>query len=176
MSLVDTSGAPSTPALARLFDIEIDRGRFLYHYDEPAFVYEDLLAGRYVLTTSLDRRHASTAQVVLAYRSLLDIERRFRILKDFLHLRPVRHWTEPRVRAHVAVCVYATVIEALMAQALRAADVRDPDLDRQPLTPARALRELGRIRSVTPHRRSPHHRRRHPTRATPTPPPRRPRR
>ena len=135
--------------VARLFDVEIAKGRFLYHYDEAAFVYEDLLAGRYVLTTSLRPDQASAAQVVMAYRSLLEIERRFRVLKDFLHLRPVRHWTERRVRAHVAVCVYATVIEVLVARALRAADVRDPDLPEQFLSPERALRELGRIRAVT---------------------------
>ena len=135
--------------VARLFDVEIARGWFLYHYDEAAFVYEDLLAGRYVLVTSLGADQASAARVVMAYRSLLEIERRFRVLKDFLHLRPVRHWTERRVRAHVAVCVYATVIEALMARDLRAADVRDPDLPGQFLSPERALRELGRIRAVT---------------------------
>jgi hypothetical protein len=135
--------------VARLFDVEIGPGRFLYHYDEAAFVYEDLLAGRYVLVTSLTPAQASTAQVVLAYRSLAEIERRFRILKDFLHLRPVRHFTERRVRAHVAVCVYATIIEALIAAALRAADVRDPDLPDQTLSAQRALRELARIRAVT---------------------------
>jgi transposase len=135
--------------VARLFEVEIGQGRFVYHYDEAAFVYEDLLAGRYVLATSLAPERASAAQVVMAYRSLLEIERRFRVLKDFLHLRPVRHWTERRVRAHVAVCVYATVIEALMAEALREADLRDPDQPRQFLSPERALRELGRIRAVT---------------------------
>ncbi len=47
---------------------------------------EDLLAGRYVLATSLGADQASAAQVVMAYRSQLEIERRFRVLKDFLHL------------------------------------------------------------------------------------------
>jgi transposase len=135
--------------VARLFDVDIDRGRFLYHYDEGAFAYEELLAGRYVLVTSLTPAQASTAHVVLAYRSLADIERRFRVLKDFLHLRPVRHWTERRVRGHIAVCVYAAVIEALITTALRAHDVHDPDLTDQHLSCTRALRELGRVRAVT---------------------------
>jgi hypothetical protein len=39
---------------------------------------------------------ASTAGVVTAYRQLQNIEHRFRVLTDFLHLRPVRHWTEQR--------------------------------------------------------------------------------
>ncbi len=134
--------------VGRLFDIEIDTGRFLYHYNEDAFAYEELLAGRYVLTTSLAVSAASTAQVVSAYRQLANVESRFRVFKDFLHLRPVRHWTEQRVRGHIAICVYAAVIETLISHTLAAADIPDPDLDNQHLTAARALRELDRIRTV----------------------------
>jgi hypothetical protein len=65
------------------------------------------------------------------------------------HLRPVFHWSEARVRGHIAICVMAAVIETLMAADLRSADVRDPDLADQHLSPARALRELGRVRAVT---------------------------
>ncbi len=101
-----------------------------------------------MLTTSLSTTQAGTTQVVAAYRQLAGVEARFRTLKDFLHLRPVRHWTEQRVRGHVAVCVYAAVIETLIGCALAKADVRDPDLDHQHLSAARALRELNRIRRV----------------------------
>lgn len=135
--------------VARLFELEIDRGRFLYHYNETAFDYEELLAGRYVLVTSLEPAQTSTAQVVRAYRQLQNVEARFRVLKDFLHLRPVRHFTERRVRGHIAACVYAAVIEALIARALADADVRDPELADQHLTAPRALRELDRLRAVT---------------------------
>jgi transposase len=134
--------------VARLFDVEIRHGHFLYHYDDAAVAYEQRLAGRYVLTTSLTTGQASAAQIVAAYRQLLDVEERFRVLKDFLHLRPVRHWTEQRVKGHVAVCVYAAVIETLMNKALVAADVRDPDIDTQHLTARRAFRELNRIHRV----------------------------
>ena len=101
-----------------------------------------------MLTTSLAPAQASTAQVVAAYRQLANTEARFRVLKDFLHLRPVRHWTERRVRGHIAVCVYAAVIETLINHALATADVRDPDNGHQHLSAARALRELNRIRRV----------------------------
>ena len=134
--------------VGRLFDVKIGPGRFIYHYNEDALAYEELLAGRYVLTTSLTPAQASTAQVVAAYRQLANTEARFRVLKDFLHLRPVRHWTERRVRGHVAICVYAAVIETLINHALATADVRDPDNGHQHLSAARALRELNRIRRV----------------------------
>ena len=130
----------------RLFDTEIGAGRFLYHYNEDAHAYEELLAGRWVLATSLTPNQANTAQVVDYYRQLQAVEARFRVVGDFLRLRPVRHWTEQRVRGHVAVCVYATLIETLINHALVAADVRDSDLPNQHLTTARALRDLNRIR------------------------------
>ena len=135
--------------VGHLFDVEIAEGRFLYHYREAAFDYQELLAGRYVLVTSLTAEQATTAHVVIAYRQLQSVEHRFRVLKDFLHLRPVRHWTERRVRGHIAVCVYAAVIEAHIDRTLTSADLRDPDLDDQHLTCARALRHLHRIRDVT---------------------------
>ena len=138
----------ASAGVGRLFDVEIGPGRFIYHYNEQALAYEELLAGRYVLTTSLTPTQASTAQVVAAYRQLANTEARFRVLKDFLHLRPIRHWTEQRVRGHVAVCVYAAVIETLINHALATADVRDPDNGHQHLSAARALRELNRIRRV----------------------------
>ncbi|MCY4649255.1 MAG: IS1634 family transposase [bacterium] len=134
--------------VGRLFDLEIGPGRFLYHYNEEAQAYEKLLAGRYVLTTSLTSAQADTAEVVACYRQLQTVENKFRVLKDFLRLRPVRHWTEKRVRGHVAVCVYAALMETLITQALTAADIRDPDLEHQHLTAARALQQLHRVRRV----------------------------
>jgi transposase len=75
--------------------------------------------------------------------------RRFRVLKSSLGLRPVFHWTESRVRGHIAVCVLAAVIEQLIGNRLRDADLRDPDLDEQHLSAERAIQELDRIRQVT---------------------------
>jgi len=135
--------------VAHLFDVEIAEGRFLYHYNDDAFTYQELLAGRYVLATSLTAEQATTADIVGAYRQLQHVEHRFRVLKDFIHLRPVRHWTERRIHGHIAICVYAAVIEALITAALAAADIRDPDLPNQHLSAARALRELARIRTIT---------------------------
>ena len=137
--------------VSRLFDLDIGEGRFVYHYDEAAHAYEKLLAGRYVLTTSLTADQATAERVVAAYRQLAAVESRFRTLKDFLRLRPIRHWTEQRVRGHIAVCVYAAVAETLITRDLQAAGIADPDLGGQHLTAARALRELDRIREVRLH-------------------------
>ena len=135
--------------VSRCFSTKIAHGVFTWDYDEKAMDYEEnLLAGRYVITTSLDQKTASTAQVVAHYKALQSVERRFRVLKDFLALRPVFHYTEKRVRGHVAICVLAAVIEAVMALDLAGAKITDPDLDGQQLSARRALRELERIRMI----------------------------
>jgi len=135
--------------VGRCFLTRIAHGVFTWDYDNEAMDYEEnLLAGRYVITTSLDKRAASTAQVVAHYKSLASVEARFRVLKDFLALRPVFHYTEKRVRGHVAICVLAAVIESVMGLDLSAAKIADPDLEGQVLSPRRALRELERVRMI----------------------------
>ena len=133
--------------VARCFTTTITAGQFVWAHDQVGLDYEQrLLEGRYVVTTSLTTAQASTAEVVGHYQSLASVERRFRVLKDFLGLRPVFHWTETRVKGHIAVCVLAAVIEAVIANRLAAAGVRDPDLPDQTISARRALAELNRIR------------------------------
>lgn len=133
--------------LRRCFSTQITAGVFVWRHDKTAVDYEErLLAGRYVLTTSLTPAQAATAEIVAHYQSLANVEHRFRVLKDFLGLRPVYHWTEDRVRGHIAICVLAAVIEAVITNELTTADIRDPDLPDQIITARRALAELNRIR------------------------------
>jgi Transposase DDE domain len=135
--------------VGRCFTTTIGPKRFSWDDDQAALRYEtDLLAGRYVLATSLDNTTAGTADVVRHDQALQGVERRFRVLKDFLALRPVFHFTEARVRGHIALCVLASVFEAVMANDLTTAGVMDPELEDQPMTPRRALRTLARIRAV----------------------------
>jgi hypothetical protein len=145
-------GAAAERILARspvrnCFVTTIGPGTFTWRHDKTALDYEQrLLAGRYVLTTSLTVTQASTGEIVAHYQSLANVEHRFRVMKDFLGLRPVYHWTEDRVRGHIAIFVLAAVIEAVITNELTRAGIRDPDLPEQPITARRALAELNRIR------------------------------
>ena len=81
--------------VARCFSVTIRLGMFSWTFDQKALAYEEhLLAGRYVITTSLNRHEASVTDVVRHYRMLQNVERRFRVMKDFLGLRPVHHRLE----------------------------------------------------------------------------------
>jgi hypothetical protein len=59
-----------------------------------------------------------TEDIVLRYKELAEIERGWRSLKSTLLLRPVYHWTEKRIRAHVFICVLALQLERWMRRKL----------------------------------------------------------
>ena len=137
----------SSSPVGRCFVTTIRKGFFSWDFDDKARRYdEELLCGRFVITTSLTTSEASAAQVLRYYKSLQNVERRFRVMKDFLSLRPMFHWTEARVCGHVALCVLAATIEAVMTQDLVKAKVMDPDLPFQSMTPRRALALLKEVR------------------------------
>src|SRR5205823_8818619 len=80
---------------------------------------EATLDGIYVVHTNLPAAHCDAAATVRAYKSLSGVEHAFRSLKTVdLELRPVFHWTAPRVRAHVLLCMLAYYLEWHMRQSL----------------------------------------------------------
>lgn len=56
--------------------------------------------------------------MIRRYKELAEIERGWRALKRTLLLRPVYHWSEERIRAHVFVCVLALQVERWMRRKL----------------------------------------------------------
>jgi transposase len=52
--------------------------------------------------------------IVRHYKELAEIERAWRSLKSTLRVRPVYHWTERRIRAHIFLCVMALQLERWM--------------------------------------------------------------
>jgi hypothetical protein len=70
------------------------------------------LDGFYAVRTALPESALNEAGTVAAYKSLAQVERAFRSLKTLdLHIRPLYHWLEPRVRAHVFLCMLAYYLE-----------------------------------------------------------------
>ena len=72
---------------------------------------EAALDGIYVLRTSVPADHLDAPAVVAAYKNLAHVERDFRTIKvDDLHLRPVYHRLDGRVRAHVLIAMLAAYL------------------------------------------------------------------
>jgi Transposase DDE domain len=94
------------------FQITITEDDLQFARNQQAIAEEAALDGFYVLRTSLPTAAMDAADTVRAYKSLARVERAFRSLKTVdLEVRPVFHWTAPRVRAHVLLCMLAYYVE-----------------------------------------------------------------
>jgi hypothetical protein len=94
------------------FDLTIEDARFAYVRKSREIAEEAALDGLYAVRTSLPEETIADAATVKAYKSLAQVERAFRCLKTVdLHVRPIYHWLEDRVRAHVFLCMLAYYVE-----------------------------------------------------------------
>jgi hypothetical protein len=64
---------------------------------------------------------ASAAELDRLYRAKDAVEKDFHVIKSVVQLRPVRHRTEPKVRAHVTLCMLALLLERTLERKLAAA-------------------------------------------------------
>jgi hypothetical protein len=98
--------------VAKHFRITISDDDLGFARDEASIATEAALDGIYVLRTNVPAESLSAAQAVAAYKGLAHVERAFRSIKTVdIELRPVFHWTAPRVRAHVLLCMLAYYLE-----------------------------------------------------------------
>jgi hypothetical protein len=97
--------------MAKHFDLVIADGRFGYQRRQDAIAQEAALDGLYVIRTSVAPEALDARAVVLAYKRLSAVERDFRALKTSeLEVRPIHHWREDRVRAHLFLCLLAAYV------------------------------------------------------------------
>jgi hypothetical protein len=123
--------------MAKHFRLSITDNELAFVRDQAAIAAEAQLDGIYVLRTSLSPAQLDAASTVHAYKSLAHVERAFRSLKSIdLAVRPVFHWTVPRVRAHVFLCLLAYYLEWHMRREL--APVLFDDHDRAAAAAQRA--------------------------------------
>lgn len=116
--------------MAKHFDVEVADGYLSWGRRFEQIEEEARLDGIYVLRTSMPAEHLDAAETVQAYKDLSRVERAFRSLKTVdLEIRPIRHWTAPRVRAHVFLCMLAYHVEWLLREALAPLLFHDTELD-----------------------------------------------
>ncbi len=116
-----------------------DDGRFCWALERAALRQERRRDGMMILKTNA--RHLSDQEVAIGYRTLWRVENAFRHIKDVVQLRPIRHWSDPRVLGHVFICVLAYMLERLLDQRLEQAG--------ESLTAWAALEQLSTITVAT---------------------------
>src|ERR1700760_1744552 len=114
--------------MAKHFHISITDEAFSFVQNPLSIAEEAALDGIYVIRTNLPAAQFDAASTVRAYKSLSGVEHAFRSLKTAdLELRPVFHWTTPRVRAHVLLCMLAYYLQWHMRQSLAPMLFDEPD-------------------------------------------------
>ncbi len=143
--------------MAKHFVIEIADDSFTFHRDEDKITAEAALDGIYVLRTSVDEAVLDTDEVVSSYSALAYVERVFRGFNTDLDIRPIRHRTEERVRAHVFLRMLSYYVSFHMERSLASMLFKDDDHDAceaartSPVAPTersqRALKKIATKRS-----------------------------
>jgi len=108
--------------LLSLYEIEGAGGKLSVKKNRKAINWEETIDGVLMLETT--DFQLSAEDVVKRYKELAEIERGWRTLKSSLLLRPVYHWTEPRIRAHIFICMLALQIERWMRNRLKTVSVQ----------------------------------------------------
>lgn len=115
--------------MAKHFELTIRDGMFEWRRKDATIEQERLLDGIYVIRTSEPQEELGAAEAVRSYKALGGVESAFRCMKGIdIRVRPIRHRIEPRVRAHVFLCMLAYYVEWHMREALGPLLYQDEDL------------------------------------------------
>lgn len=122
----------------RYFRYELEGSELSFELKEQEITEDSACDGRFILVT--DAQDLSLGQVISSYKDLKHVEAAFDELKNFIEIRPVYHYNEHRVRAHVFICVLSYLLERVLELSLKDAGVE--------MTARRALDELESVLMV----------------------------
>ncbi len=80
-----------------------------FEIDKSVLEYEERFDGVFIITSN--RYDISPVDIIKSYKNLQEVETLFEDLKHFVDIRPVRHWLENRVKAHVFICILALLLK-----------------------------------------------------------------
>ena len=128
--------------MAKHFVLAIDDNNLAFSVDEKSVAEEAALDGIYIIRTSVPKEKMDGDEAVRSYKNLTNVERAFRSLKSIdLMVRPIRHRTEDRVKAHIFLSMLAYYVQRYMKEALRPLLFADEDQEakttRDPVAPAK---------------------------------------
>jgi hypothetical protein len=130
------------------FELTITANSFTYTRRTDNITTEAALDGLYVVRSSVPSTQMTSEQLVETYKSLATVERAFRSMKTVdLHVRPIYHWNDDRIRAHVFLCMLAYYVEWHMRERLQ--DVLYEDADRESAQVTRASIVAPPVRSAS---------------------------
>jgi transposase len=87
---------------------EVTDTKIQFSRNESVITEREQYDGLYVIKSNVTKELMDKCEIVEAYKSLINVEMAFRNMKTVqLEVRPVRHRTEDRIKAHVFICTLA---------------------------------------------------------------------
>ena len=115
--------------------VQLKSALFTYTIDGRALPHARLLDGKLLLVTITPNLMPDT--VVKRYKSLVAIERGFRVPESDIEISTIHHWLFERIRAHAAVCLMVLMPHRITQTRLHAGEAA--------FSPQRSLTKLRRI-------------------------------
>lgn len=128
--------------VAKLFELTIKEKSFVYKINQEKLNKEQLTDGIYVIRSSLKKSKMNSGDVVRSYKQLCNVEQAFHSIKTIdLRVRPIYHYDDNRVKAHIFICMLAYYIEWHLKEVWRPLLFGDEETNlkkiRDPVLPAR---------------------------------------
>ena len=127
--------------VGKYFKLTLEEDSLHFERNQELLARDGAMDGIYVVRTSLPKEVLAADKAVETYKQLSKVERAFRTLKSVdLQVRPIHHYLENRVRAHMFLCMLAYYVEFHLRKAwaeLLFTDEEGPVRD-TPVSPVRS--------------------------------------
>jgi transposase len=130
-----------TKEARKYFNIKHDKNKLMFDFSLNQLILskEERLDGCYVVCCT--DINMSAEEILLAYRDKDKAEKAFKCIKCFIKVRPIRHWKDNRVRAHIFLCVLAYLLHKVLEYKLELKDLN--------ITAQEAINELSGIKMIS---------------------------
>lgn len=104
--------------MARWFDLSIEGNIIISKSNDSVLSSVQEGFGWFLIKSNLSREW-SKEELVSGYKTLWKVEHGFRELKHSFDIRPMYHWTERRIRAHIFLCFISMVVTSVIEKRLK---------------------------------------------------------
>ena len=127
--------------MSRWYDVTLSGERIEVRANEEVLERVRSGFGWFMVVSNLNKLEYSSKDIIDSYKNLWKVEHGFRELKHSLDIRPMYHFSENRIRAHIFLCFISMVVTSIIENRLKSSGIS--------LSWEKALFELRKIKTIT---------------------------
>ena len=91
--------------ISSLYDIIIEEGKVYARKKKEKLDYIEKSFGWFIVKSNFGKLEYDSEKIISTYKELWRLQHSFRELKHSLDIRPMYHFSERRIRAHIFICM-----------------------------------------------------------------------